>query len=80
VFRKPRAAAPRGNWKTLVLSTHSEQDYRCPVSEGLMLFEALQYRVVDSELLVFPDETHWMRSRRTSWLGTRTCCGSPART
>lgn len=49
-----------GRWKTPVLIIHGEQDYRCPVSEGLMLFEALQYHGVDSELLVFPDENHWI--------------------
>ncbi|MDB5872543.1 MAG: family peptidase [Ramlibacter sp.] len=48
------------NWKTPALIIHGEQDYRCPVSEGLMLFEALQYHGVDSELLVFPDENHWI--------------------
>jgi len=47
-------------WKTPVLIVHGEQDYRCPVSEGLILFEALQYHGVDSELLVFPDENHWI--------------------
>ena len=25
-----------------------------------MLFEALQYHGVDSELMVFPDENHWV--------------------
>ncbi len=48
------------NWKSPVLVIHGEQDYRCPVSEGLMLFESLQYHGVDSELLIFPDENHWI--------------------
>jgi dipeptidyl aminopeptidase/acylaminoacyl peptidase len=47
-------------WKTPVLVIHGEQDYRCPIGEGLNLFEALQYHGVDSELLVFPDENHWI--------------------
>ncbi|MBG9389254.1 S9 family peptidase [Caenimonas aquaedulcis] len=47
-------------WKTPALVIHGEQDYRCPVGEGLMLFEALQYHGVDSELMVFPDENHWV--------------------
>lgn len=47
-------------WKTPTLVIHGELDYRCPISEGLMLFEALQYQGVPSELLVFPDENHWI--------------------
>ncbi|HUL68197.1 MAG TPA: S9 family peptidase [Burkholderiaceae bacterium] len=47
-------------WKSPTLIIHGELDYRCPVSEGLMLFEALQYQGVPSELLIFPDENHWI--------------------
>jgi dipeptidyl aminopeptidase/acylaminoacyl peptidase len=47
-------------WKTPALIIHGELDYRCPVSEALLLFEALQYHGVDSELLIFPDENHWI--------------------
>jgi len=35
-----------------------------PVSEALILFEALQYHGVPSELLVFPDENHWILKPR----------------
>jgi dipeptidyl aminopeptidase/acylaminoacyl peptidase len=52
------------NWKTPVLIIHGERDYRCPISEGLNLFEALQYHGVESELLVFPDENHWILKPR----------------
>jgi dipeptidyl aminopeptidase/acylaminoacyl peptidase len=52
------------NWKTPVLIIHGERDYRCPINEGLNLFEALQYHGVDSELLVFPDENHWILKPR----------------
>jgi dipeptidyl aminopeptidase/acylaminoacyl peptidase len=48
------------NWKTPTLIIHGEHDYRCPISEGLNLFEALQYHRVPSELLIFPDENHWI--------------------
>lgn len=48
------------NWKTPTLIIHGEQDYRVPISEGLALFEALQFHGVESELLVFPDENHWI--------------------
>jgi dipeptidyl aminopeptidase/acylaminoacyl peptidase len=51
-------------WKTPALIVHGELDYRCPIGEGLNLFEALQYHGVDSELLVFPDENHWIMKPR----------------
>ncbi|KAI0022161.1 prolyl oligopeptidase [Xylariomycetidae sp. FL0641] len=49
-----------GAWQTPQLVVHSELDYRLPVSEGLAAFNALQTRGVDSRLLVFPDENHWV--------------------
>ena len=51
-------------WKTPCLVIHGEKDYRCPINEGLNLFEALQYHKVPSELLVFPDENHWILKPR----------------
>ncbi|HUN90462.1 MAG TPA: S9 family peptidase [Burkholderiaceae bacterium] len=48
------------HWRTPTLIIHGERDYRCPIGEALMLFEALQYHGVESELLVFPDENHWI--------------------
>ncbi|TAK40850.1 MAG: S9 family peptidase [Betaproteobacteria bacterium] len=53
-------------WKTPVLIIHGERDYRCPVGEGLNLFEALQYHGVPSELLIFPDENHWILKPRNA--------------
>jgi len=52
------------NWQSPVLIIHGERDYRCPINEGLNLFEALQYHGVPSELLVFPDENHWILKPR----------------
>lgn len=47
-------------WKTPALIIHGEKDYRCPISESLALFGALKRQQVDAELLVFPDEGHWI--------------------
>jgi dipeptidyl aminopeptidase/acylaminoacyl peptidase len=47
-------------WRTPTLIIHGERDYRCPVSEALMLFEALLVHDVDAELLLFPDECHFI--------------------
>jgi dipeptidyl aminopeptidase/acylaminoacyl peptidase len=51
-------------WCSPVLIIHGERDYRCPINEGLNLFEALQYHGVPSELLIFPDENHWILKPR----------------
>ena len=59
-------------WKTPALIIHGEKDYRCPIGEALNLFEALQYHGVPSELLVFPDENHWIMKPRNivAWYET----------
>jgi len=49
-----------GKWKTPTLVIHGEKDYRVPISEALILFDALQEHGVESELVVFPDENHWV--------------------
>lgn len=49
------------HWKTPTLVVHGERDYRVPVGEALALFEALHFHGVEAELVVFPDEGHWVR-------------------
>lgn len=61
------------NWKTPVLITHGEKDYRVPISESLMLFEDLQRRGVPASLLVFPDENHWILKPRNSQRWYQSC-------
>jgi dipeptidyl aminopeptidase/acylaminoacyl peptidase len=60
------------NFKTPMLVVHGELDYRVPVGEGLQLFTALQRRGVDSKLLYFPDEGHWILKPQNSvlWYNT----------
>jgi dipeptidyl aminopeptidase/acylaminoacyl peptidase len=60
------------NWKTPALVIHGERDYRVPVSEGLALFQWLQAAGVPSELLVFPNENHWILKPRNivTWYDT----------
>ena len=47
-------------WRTPMLVIHGELDYRIPVSQGLGVFTALQRRGIESRLLVFPNENHWV--------------------
>jgi dipeptidyl aminopeptidase/acylaminoacyl peptidase len=47
-------------WRTPMLVIHGEQDFRIPYSQGLGVFTALQRRGIESRLLVFPNENHWV--------------------
>lgn len=47
-------------FQTPTLVVHGELDYRVPYTQGLQLFTALQMRKVPSQLLIFPDEGHWV--------------------
>lgn len=49
-----------GNFKTPTLVVQGGKDYRCPESEGLGMFTALQVMGVESRFLYFPDEGHWV--------------------
>jgi dipeptidyl aminopeptidase/acylaminoacyl peptidase len=59
-------------WRSPTLVIHGERDYRVPVGEALALFEALQHHGVPSELLMFPDEHHWITRPRNivAWYET----------
>ncbi len=51
-------------WKTPTLIIHGEKDYRVPIGEALVLYDALCEQRVEAELLVFPDENHWIQRPR----------------
>ena len=55
-----------GNAKTPTLVIHSEQDLRCDQEQGEQLFVALRKMGVDTELVLFPEESHGLsRAGRT---------------
>ena len=49
-------------WQTPMLVIHGLADFRVPPEQGLGAFTALQRRGIPSQLLVFPDENHWVLS------------------
>lgn len=53
-------------WKTPMLVITGEKDFRIPYTQGLAAFTALQRRGVPSQLLVFPDENHWVLKGKNS--------------
>ena len=48
------------NFRTPVLVTVGEQDFRVPLNNTLEYWAALQRMQVPSRLIVFPDENHWI--------------------
>jgi dipeptidyl aminopeptidase/acylaminoacyl peptidase len=60
------------NWRTPMLVIHGEQDFRVPDTQGISTFTALQRMGIESRLLYFPDENHWVLKPNNSiqWYGT----------
>ncbi len=48
------------NWKTPMLVIQGDLDFRIPTSQALGTFSALQRKGIESKLIVFPDENHWV--------------------
>ena len=46
------------NVKTPTLFIHSDQDYRCPLPEGMQMMQALAVRGVETRLVLFHGENH----------------------
>ena len=55
-------------WKVPMLVVQGEKDYRVPVDQGLSTFTALQRKGIESKLLYFPDENHWVLKPHNSVL------------
>ena len=63
------------NWDTPILVIHGELDYRVPVDQGMAAFNAAQMMGVPSEMLLFPDENHWILKPQNSIHWHRTFFG-----
>jgi dipeptidyl aminopeptidase/acylaminoacyl peptidase len=48
------------NFKTPSLIIHGQLDYRVPVGQAFELFRTLQHMGIDSRLIYYPDENHWI--------------------
>jgi dipeptidyl aminopeptidase/acylaminoacyl peptidase len=48
------------NWKTPMLVIHGALDFRVVDTQGIATFTALQRLGINSKLLYFPDENHWV--------------------
>lgn len=47
-------------WDTPILVTHGELDYRILASQGMSAFNAAKLRGIPAEMLIFPNENHWI--------------------
>ncbi len=61
LYQKWNPANHVENFHTPMLVIHGEHDYRVPYGQALQLFTALQLKGVESRLLFYPDEDHFVR-------------------
>ncbi len=47
-------------WDTPIMISHGEFDYRILSSQGEMAFNAAKLRGIPAEMVIFPDENHWI--------------------
>jgi len=59
------------NWDTPMLIIHGQKDFRVPVTEGMQAFTALQLKGIESRLLYYPEEGHWITSPQNGLLWHR---------
>lgn len=48
------------DWDTPILIIQSLKDYRVPVEQGQQAFQAAQLHGIESRLVIFPEENHWV--------------------
>lgn len=54
------------NWNTPMLVVHSDKDFRCPLDEGMAVFQVCKAKGIEARLLNFPDKNHFVLGRVTS--------------
>lgn len=47
-------------WDTPIMISHGEKDYRILASQGMAAFNAAKMRGIPAEMVIFPDENHWI--------------------
>ena len=59
-------------WDTPILCIHGEQDYRILHSQGQSAFSAARMLGIPAQLLLYPDENHWVLKPQNGILWQRT--------
>ena len=58
-------------WTTPIMISHGEYDYRILASQGMAAFNAAKLRGIPAEMLIFPDENHWILKPQNAVLWQR---------
>ena len=58
-------------WDTPIMISHGEYDYRILSSQGEMAFNAAKLRGIPAEMVIFPDENHWILKPQNAALWQR---------
>ena len=59
-------------WDTPILCIHGEKDYRICYTQGMQAFNAARMKGIEAQLLIFPDENHWVLKPQNGILWQRT--------
>lgn len=59
-------------WDTPILCIHGERDYRILANQAMAAFDAAKMQGIPAELLIFPDENHWVLKPQNGILWQRT--------
>jgi len=59
-------------WDTPILCIHGMKDYRILSSQAQSAFDAAKMRGIDAQLLLYPDENHWVLKPQNGILWQRT--------
>ena len=59
-------------WDTPILCIHGEKDYRILANQSMAAFDAAKMRGIPAQLLIFPDENHWVLKPQNGILWQRT--------
>ena len=66
IWREQNPIRLAANFRTPVLVSFGENDFRVPLNNGLEYWTALQRQQVESKLIIFPEENHWIMSGENS--------------
>jgi dipeptidyl aminopeptidase/acylaminoacyl peptidase len=59
-------------WDTPILVMHGEKDFRVPFEQGMAAFNAARIRDIPAEMVLFPEENHWILKPQSNIFWHRT--------
>lgn len=74
VAQKSYANSPHmfvDKWDTPIMVSHGEYDFRILASQGMQAFNAAKLRGIPAEMVIFPDECHWIQKPQNAVMWQR---------